>query len=59
MLRRRPNETLSYQRQVDKGELTAVANFKKTDVSSVSSSLEQTGGLWVVFIIILGNDAML
>ena len=36
--------TLSYQREVDniKGKLTAVA-----DVSSVSPSSEQSGGLWV------------
>ena len=29
MLRRRASETLSYQREVDKGESTAVASFQK------------------------------
>ena len=29
MLHRRVIETLSYQREVDKGKLTAVANFEK------------------------------
>ena len=52
MLRRRANDTLSYQCEVDKGKLTAVASFKKADVSSVSSSLEQIGGLWVLCVLI-------
>ena len=29
MLRRRASETLSYQREVDKGKLTVVASFEK------------------------------
>ena len=29
MLRRRASETLSYQREVDKGKFTAVASFEK------------------------------
>ena len=29
MLRRRASETLSYQRDVDKGKLTAVVSFEK------------------------------
>ena len=31
MLRRRASKTLSYQREVDKGKLTAVASFEKPD----------------------------
>ena len=29
MLHERPSETLSYQREIDKGELTTVASFEK------------------------------
>ena len=42
MLRRWASETLSYQREVDKGKLTAVASFEKlTFPASVSPSSEQ------------------
>ena len=44
---------LSYQREIDKGKLTAVASFAgKADVSSVSPLSEQSGGLWVVCVFI-------
>ena len=41
VLYRWASETLSYQHEVAKGKLTAVASFEKADVSSVSPSLEQ------------------
>ena len=41
MLRRRASETLSYQREVVKGKLTAVASFEKLTIRAPSS--EQRG----------------
>ena len=60
VLRRRVNKHLvSYQHEVDKGKLAAEANFEKmTFRKPVSPSLEQSEGVWVLYLYI-GYEALL